>query len=120
MVFRLLDKCCLDRKILQDILGEEIAVKQDIFHLAQRVGLQVPKKSCSKSQRSNFLGAVRDIFRQEDDRGPTRLKATPNTHEMTRNCDLVLSNEFLLRDIPASAVRELTKVRAHIANGCVS
>ena len=81
------DNCCIVRKKLQDIFGNDTFISLDLFHAVQRIVKSMPKK------HPLFLHCKRDvsmIFRDPMDRGHKREKVTPD-------CDIMLQNlqEFM-------------------------
>lgn len=117
------DDCCKVRRKLQDIFGEQVMIKLDIFHAVQRITKKVSKKH---SLFFDFISSLKLVFRNPSDMGPNREETTPDPTTLENNLDIfvkrwngVKSDEgnFILT---ASVLQEINKLRVHIRNGCLS
>ena len=80
----IIDNCCMWRRLLQDMFGEHLLVKLDVFHGVQRVSRVLSKKH---PYFYNFLQDFRLVFRSKGDSGPQRMKPTPGPEILQANLD---------------------------------
>ena len=115
-----IDNCCFWRKKLQDVFGSHLIVL--IFHAVQRIATKISKRHPFSFQ------CVQDLklaFRDPSDRGPERIKPTPNATILHQNIDRFVAkwkniqfNE--VKVLPPSALREVNCILKHVDRGCLS
>ena len=85
------DNCCTWEKKLQEVFGQNLNVKLDLFHAVQRVIKKVPKRDkrerTMKLIRQRMINDLRMVFRDPADIGSTRMANTPSPAVMLRNLD---------------------------------
>ena len=116
------DNCCTVRKILQEIFGENISVKLDVFHAVQRVSRAMSKKHLL------FYACIHDfrmVFRDPSDICKKRTMNTPDEVKMMNNMDNFMvkwqNAEHDGRKILTEKVsKQLELLRKHIQQGCLS
>lgn len=117
-----IDNCCSWRKKLQQVFGEELKVKLDIFHAVKRISDKIPKRH---HLRRECMSQWSLVFRDRTDQGEKRSKATPSPAVLESNLD-----EFLQRWKDAkydektvlneAALHEISNIRKHMKKGCLS
>ena len=116
------DNCCQWRNKLQEIFGERCQVKLDVFHAVQRVVQRIPKRHPFHAPCARDMGIV---FREAQDQGPARTKATPSPTILLANLDSFIKRwENVSFDgnpvLTVNALSELDKLKVHIRKGCLS
>lgn len=116
------DNCCHVRKKLQQIYGNNIIVKLDVFHAVQRVTRAMSKR------HSLFYTCIHDlrmIFRYPTDICKKRTMNTPNTALILKNLDDFIlkwknaehNDHHILTD---KVMVQLQSLRIHMQRGCLS
>lgn len=107
--------CCAWRPMLLEIFGGNLLVKQDLFQIAQvlrnNFEIQAPEKT-------ECLEGFEMVFRGLDDKGPERLKPTPDPDVLNRQLD-----EFMARwesSFNREVLDRLEVLKLHIGRGCLS
>ena len=117
------DNCCHVRKQLQEIFGNDVLVKLDLFHAVQRI-----TRSMSK-QHTFFLSCVHDFkmsLRNPVDLGKRRTMHTPDSTVINRNIDQFMSAWSRVQDSSTSSIitskvaKQVQLLQAHISHGCLS
>jgi hypothetical protein len=123
------DNCCMWRKKLEDVFGERLDVKLDLFHAVQRVIKKIPKRDkrgrTLKLVRQRMINDLRMVFRNPSDIGPNRMSNTPSPAAMLENIDKFLKKWKHQKYeeepvLPGQAIEELRKLKIHVENGCLS
>ncbi|XP_035693259.1 uncharacterized protein LOC118427529 [Branchiostoma floridae] len=119
-----LDQCCAWRKLIEEVFGENILVKLDLFHAVQRVTKFVPKHH---PYSKYLLRDLRMVFRHSGDIGLERQRETPPPHRVARKMKKFDKKwrKFGLKQkgktvYPKAAQDEVRKLLKHIEKGCVS
>ena len=117
-----IDNCCSWRNKLQQVFGEELKVKLDIFHAVKRISDKIPKRHRLRRECMSHWSLV---FRDRTDHGEKRSKATPSPAILETSLD-----EFLQRWKDAkyddkhvlneAALHEISNIRKHMKKGCLS
>ena len=116
-------------KKLEEVLGDNLNVKLDLFHAIQRITKTVPKHgkqdSVIKMIRRRMTNDFTMIFRDPSDHGPSRTMNTPSISIMLQQLD-----NFILKwkpekyneenILPHFTLSELSKLRKHMEKGCLS
>ncbi|XP_066913274.1 uncharacterized protein [Clytia hemisphaerica] len=117
------DNCCHDSSLYQKYFPTK-KVKLDLFHAVKRVTQHVPnRKKCLKAR--HFVNDFGLIFRQNNDIGSIRTKATPEPSIIIRNLETFLTlHKPFLSELPSKNLEEINKeienLKKHILNGCLS
>ena len=82
------DNCCTVRSKLQQLCGQSLSVKLDIFHAVQRITRVLPKRHLLYSQ---ILKDIRLLFRDPKDTGKVRTLPTPPPDIMCHQMDMFLT-----------------------------
>lgn len=123
-----LDNCCHWRNKVTSIFPD-IAIKLDIFHAIQRVVSKIPKKKgCSetlKQLRRKMIDSFKMTIRDSADKGKERTMPTPSPEVILNNIQSFMNQwSTVVHDsvplLPASAVREIEKLKQHVLKGCLS
>ena len=123
-----LDNCCHWRNKLTSIFPD-IAIKLDTFHAIQRVVSKIPKKKgCSealKQLRRKMIDSFKLIIRDPADKGNKRTMPTPSPEVILNNIESFINQwSTMVHDsvplLPASAIREIEKLKKHVLEGCLS
>ena len=117
-----IDNCCTWRKKLQDIFGSNLTVLLDIFHAVQRITIKMSKRHPFHFQ------CVQDFklaFRDPSDRGPQRMKPTPDRTILHQNlaCFVAKWKDIHYNEVkvlPPSALIEVNCILKHVNCGCLS
>ena len=119
------DNCCQVRQKVQNIFGNEVPVKLDLFHAISRVTQKIPKQS-RHILATSCIADFADVFRCADDKEKERKKDTPNSEEMLENLRcFVLKWKDMKHPgdedvLSASTIHEINCLRKHIEKGCLS
>ena len=108
--------------MLQDVFGEEIQVKLDLFHAVQRITHKIRKRHQFYSQ---CVRDLRLVFCQKGDYGVKRTQLTPEAAEILQNIDkfvqtwksVIFNSKHVLTQ---DAIQEVKKLKEHIVRGCLS
>ena len=115
------DNCCHVRKQLQEIFGNDVLVKLDLFHAIQRI-----TRSMSK-HHTLFMSCVHDFkmsLRNPVDLGKRRTMHTPDSTVI--NIDRFMSAWSRVQDSSTSSIitskvaKQVQLLQAHISHGCLS
>ncbi len=117
-----IDNCCQWKRLLQEVFGEHLNVKLDLFHAVQRITGKMPKRHAFYSACTSDL---RLVFRAKGDQGVKRTDTTPEATEILSNLesftgkwrDVAIDNFKVLRD---EALTEINKLKVHVTRGCLS
>ena len=117
-----IDNCCQWRRMLQDVFGEDVQVKLDLFHAVQRITRKIRKRHPFYSQCVNDL---RLVFRQKGDYGVKRTQPTPEAAEILKNIEKFVQTWKSVdfnnkRVLNQDAILEVGKLKEHIVRGCLS
>ena len=86
-----IDNCCQWRNLLQNVFGEEVCVKLDLFHAVQRIVSKIPKRgkkgSVIKDLRRRLKDELKLVFRDPSDLGKVRTKSTPSKQALMENLE---------------------------------
>lgn len=119
----MVDNCCQSALILKRFFGNQLQVKLDLFHATQRLSGVIPKKTALRNQ---ILKEYALVFRDTNDIGRVRSKATPTSNVLQSNLELfkkkwmvhisgqVIENRF------KRIVKVLSDIENHIHKGCLS
>ena len=81
-----IDNCCQWRNLLQNVFGEEVCVKLDLFHAVQRIVSKIPKRgekgSVIKDLRRRLKDELKLVFRDPSDLGKVQTKSPPSKQTM--------------------------------------
>ena len=116
------DNCCSWRRKLQEVFGQEVKVRLDVFHAVKRVSEKVPKRH---HLRRECLIDWSMVFRDSTDHGLKRCKATPDPATLESNLDKFYSQwkDAKYDDTPvlnAAALKEISNIKKHMRKGCLS
>ena len=110
-------------KKLQEVFGQNLNVKLDLFHAVQRVIKKVPKRDkrgrTMKLVRQRMINDLRMVFRDPADIGSTRMANSPSPAVMLRNLDNFLKKWNDQKHeghniLPCQTIEELNKLKTHI------
>ena len=80
------DNCCADRKHLTEIFPSAI-IKQDLFHLIQRITSTIKSGMMRRVKRTQFFGEVKSVFRADGDQTEKRLDIVPPKEVLALNIE---------------------------------
>ena len=117
------DDCCKLRKKIENVFGNNVSVKLDLFHAIQRITKTLPKKHVHTLQ---CLQDLRLVFRCDGDSGEKRLSTTPSPEKILQNLKefiqkwqyVVDYNNFKLFN--HETVAAIERLKKHISLGCLS
>ena len=124
-----IDNCCQWRNLLQNVFGEEVCVKLDLFHAVQRIVSKIPKRgkkgSVIKDLRRRLKDELKRVFRDPSDLGKVRTKSTPSKQTLMENLEQFFTKwngvesdgEEILTQAAKKEIENLKK--KHIENGCL-
>ena len=124
-----INNCCQWRNLLQNIFGEDVSVKLDLFHAVQRVVSKIPKRgskgSVIKELRRRLKEDLKLVFRDPSDLGTIRAKSTPSKEILLENFEHFLTKWNRVESdgetvLTQAAKREIENLKKHINNGCLS
>jgi hypothetical protein len=71
-------------------------------------------------ERKYFTNEVKNLVRDVRDYGSKKRQySTPGPEEICRNIDVLAGNEKWTSKVPASTLKEMTKLRIHAKKGCL-
>ena len=113
------DNCCQVRRKIQEIFGNNVVVKLDLFHAVQRVSRAMSK------QHTLYFPCVRDFtmtLRNSADKGKRRTMHTPDIDVIEHNIQqfLTIWSKTELNVITPKVARQIHLLQAHITHGCLS
>ena len=111
------------RASYQRIFGEDIPVKDDLFHIVQRLTSTVPEKKSSAAK--NIKSEMGLIFRNIHDPESIRKESTPCSEQILNNLQyFVKENKQYIETLPEKKRQEMEKAlknaEKHIIKSCVS
>jgi hypothetical protein len=116
------DNCCTVRRKLQNIFGENTAIKLDVFHAIQRITRKIPKRHPLFNHCKNELKL---IVRNPSDSGKTRKLTTTSPEVMLKNIEnfekkwkFCQHNDWKI--LNEGSLSELSGLKVHIRKGCLS
>ena len=117
------DDCCKSRKKIQNIFGDDILVKLDIFHAVQRITKKVSKRHAFFH---DFISSLKLVFRSSSDLGINRGQSTPDPKILEKNINMFVQRWTGVKSdngntiLTTAIIQEVNKLKAHIRNGCLS
>ena len=121
--------CCHWRSKLTSTFPD-IAIKLDTFHAIQRVVSKIPKKKgCSEALtrqlRRKMIDSFKLIIRDPADKGNKRTMPTSSPEVILNSIESFINQwSTMVHDsvplLPASAIREIEKLKKHVLEGCLS
>ena len=117
-----IDNCCQWRRKLQEVFGQDCAIKLDLFHAVQRIVRKIPKRH---PFHGTFCSELTLAFRQSGDYGTSRTKTTPQPSIVLSNLDQIKQKwkQIVYQGVPLlsdEAIEEIEKLGRHIMKGCLS
>ena len=118
-----IDNCWMWRNMLTGSLGNDIAVKLDLFHAVKRISTAISKK------HPYFFQALQDfrlVFRSCGDNGMIRKQPTPSPDKLLQNLQVYLSKWTSICDqnsnpiLTTAVFKEINNLKIHINRGCLS
>lgn len=119
----LIDNCCNLRSKILNLFGPETKVLLDLFHAEARI---VKTLSKTHSHYQQCLSEFRLIFREPDDLGKERSKATPGIDDLKTNIHHFTEKWKDVKDyngrklFTEKTLAELQALHVHIDRGCLS
>ena len=117
------DDCCKVRYKLQNIFGQDVLVKLDLFHAMQRI----TKKASKRHPLFNdFVTSLKNVFRNPNDIGEVRLQNTPEPQVLQDNINAFVERWKGVTSqggqliLSTKVCQEINKLRSHIGKGCLS
>ena len=123
-----IDNCCQWRNLLQNVFGEEVCVKLDLFHAVQRIVSKIPKRgkkgSVIKDLRRRLKDELKLVFRDPSDLGKVRTKSTPSKQTLMENLEQFFTKWNGVESdgeeiLTQAAKKEIENLKKHIENGCL-
>lgn len=117
------DDCCKVRKKLEDIFGNQVMIKLDIFHAVQRITKKVSKRH---TLFHDFISSLKLVFRNPTDLGTNREQSTPDPTTLENNMNVFVKRWNGVKSddgnviLTTAVLQEINKLRVHIRNGCLS
>ena len=116
------DNCCQVRRQIQEIFGNAVLVKLDIFHAVQRISRAMSK------QHTMFLSCIHDFkmtLRNPVDLGKRRTMHTPTSDAIIRNIERFMNTWSSITHIDKNIItpkvaKQVHLLQAHINHGCLS
>lgn len=117
-----IDNCCSWRAKLQEVFGNDLCVRLDIFHAVKRISDKIPKRH---PLRLDCMKDLSVVFRDPLDRGECRMMETPSpsilVEQLESFCGKWEKAEYSgWRVLSPSAVKEVKNLKKHMLNGCLS
>lgn len=118
----LTDNCCNDKRKVEDIFGNDITIKLDLFHAVQRILKAVAKRHPSFHY---FKEDLKLVFRDYGDVGRTRKSKTPDTTQLLSNIEEFTKKWSKYEDngnkiVTEQVCKEILLLKRHISKGCLS
>ena len=124
----IIDNCCSVKNKINAIFGSTVTIKLDLFHALKCILDQIPRKGVTaelRGVRHVMIKNLRLCFRDDNDFGQSRKRATPppdktekNLHDFLKKWSAELVNG--IRVLPDKAIAERNKVMKHVTLGCLS
>ena len=83
----IIDNCCSVKNKINAIFGPTVAIKLDLFHALKRILDQIPRKGVTAELRGVRHLMIKDLrlcFRDDNDFGQSRKRATPPPDKMEK------------------------------------
>lgn len=118
-----IDDCCKLRKKIKEILGNNTAVKLDLFHAIQRVTRTLSKRH---EQTQRCLLDLRLVFRTDGDSGEKRMSHTPSPDIMLKKMEIFVDHWKHTKDsrgkelFTQDTFHAIENLKRHINAGCLS
>jgi len=125
----IIDNCCSVKNKINAIFGSTVAIKRlDLFHALKRILDQILRKGVTTEMRGVrhvMIKNLRLCFRDDNDFGQSRKRATPLPDKMEKNLQDFLkkwSAELLndIRVLPDRAIAKINKVMKRVRLGYLS
>ena len=86
------DNCCQSRSILQEVFGDDVPIKLDLWHSQNRVQKSMLNKNMAKADRFAFNRQLSHCFRHTNNKGRYRNETTLDEAQIIQNLNTLLTN----------------------------